>query len=419
MVLTALLVAAVHIWSAEPQTVGSLPHEVCVWQRNWDNSVNVAITQAKPQIAGLCVLGSEIAWRQNHPQIARAKIDYGALRKAGLPVGMVLRVGSSSGPFTPEAEATSLVTGLAVSLVSESKSAGIALREIQIDFDCAESKLDGYRVWFETVSRRIAPVSLTITALPCWLRHAEFSALAKTANGYVLQVHSLERPASADARVTLCDPAAAQRAVEQASRIGVPFRVALPTYGYVAGFNSQGKLLGLSAEGPLLTWPAGVRLRDTRAEPSEMTRLVRRWTSDRPAHLVGIIWYRLPTDQDTLNWRWPTLAAVIAGKLPRPAVRAEARRPESGLMEIDLINDGDADDTLRCVVNAECGVSPILAADALNGFELIHEQPAQVQFRGPPQSLRQRLAPGERKTIGWLRMKEEKEIKVYVVPLEE
>jgi hypothetical protein len=33
--------------------------------------------------------------------------------------------------------------------------------------------------------------------------------------------------------------------------------------------------------------------------------------------------------------------------------------------------------------------------------------------------LRQRLAPGERKTIGWLRMKEEKEIKVYVVPLEE
>jgi hypothetical protein len=45
----------------------------------------------------------------------------------------------------------------------------IVPRELQIDFDCAESKLDGYQVWVEAIKYKISPVPVTITALPSWL----------------------------------------------------------------------------------------------------------------------------------------------------------------------------------------------------------------------------------------------------------
>jgi len=39
---------------------------------------------------------------------------------------------------------------LAASLVAEAQTNQIQLSELQIDFDCAELKLDGYRVWVVT-----------------------------------------------------------------------------------------------------------------------------------------------------------------------------------------------------------------------------------------------------------------------------
>jgi hypothetical protein len=41
----------------------------------------------------------------------------------------------------------------------------------------------------------------------------------------------------------------------------VPFRVALPTYGYVLAFDRNDKFIRLSAEGPAKEWPDGAQLR--------------------------------------------------------------------------------------------------------------------------------------------------------------
>src|SRR4029077_5145510 len=98
-----------------------------------------------------------------------------------------------------------------------------------------------------------------------------------------------------DAAFLLCDPAAAKKAVEAAARFRRPFRVALPTYGYVVAFDRQGKGGGLSAEGPLLSWPREAMVRVARSDPAAMAGLVRTWTADRPAALSGILWYRLPS----------------------------------------------------------------------------------------------------------------------------
>ena len=127
----------------------------------------------------------------------------------------------------------------------------------------------------------------------------------------MLQVHSLEKPKDFGAPYSLCDTNRALAAVEKASRLGIPFRVALPTYGYLIAFATNGQFVGISAEGPAKDWPANAQLREIRSEPLAMAFLTRTFSEKRPANMRGVIWYRLPTLVDNLNWHWPTLRAIV------------------------------------------------------------------------------------------------------------
>ena len=64
---------------------------------------------------------------------------------------------------------------------------------MQIDFDCAESKLEGYGGWVRSIRQRIAPVPLVITALPSWLNRREFGTLAEAAGYAIVQVGTRDR----------------------------------------------------------------------------------------------------------------------------------------------------------------------------------------------------------------------------------
>jgi len=353
--------------------------------------------------SSLVVLNAEVAWRQQRPELVRVSPDWTALRACGRPVGLALRIGSFRGPFAADDPQTAFLAGLAAALLAEARSGSVAVAELQLDFDCAESKLDGYRVWVEAIRRRIAPTPLTITALPSWLKQAAFKPLVSAADGFVLQVHSLEKPKHAGAPVVLCDPAAARQAVGRAASFGVPFRVALPTYGYVVGFDHEGRFLGLSAEGSARNWPDGAQLREVRADPAAMAALVAEWTAAPPASLRGIIWYRLPMAGDRLNWRWPTLAAVMAGKVPRSFLRVEVRHPQPGLVEVDLANAGDGDYAKAIEVAVRWQGARLVACDGLRGFEPNDTENGVVKFSRAACH----LEPGERQTVGWLRLDKE------------
>jgi hypothetical protein len=286
------------------------------------------------------VLNAEVTWKNRQPQVVRMPLDYSILTKTPCPIGLALRIGAYPGPFSTNDTTSEFLAGLAGSLIAEARTNGLVPRELQIDFDCADSKLEGYRAWVEVLQQKVAPLPVSITALPSWLQQATFKQLAASAGGYVLQVHSLQRPRGPDVPFTLCDPAAARRAVERAAQCGIPFRVALPTYGYLTAFDADGRFLGLSAEGPGKTWPAGVQVREVHANPLELARLLQFWNTNRPATMQGVIWYRLPVSGDTLNWRWPTLGTIVAGRSPAERFRVESRRVEPGLVEISLVNDG-------------------------------------------------------------------------------
>lgn len=415
MVMVALVATACTLlyWpKASPRATGVLPNAVYIWQRAWNTGLEQSIAEHAADFAELLALNAEVSWRHNQPRVARVALDYPALLRSGRSVGLALRIGPYPGPFRPNDEQVRRLGDLAASLLNEAAANQLRVAELQIDFDCAESKLDGYRVWVETVRRRAAPVPVTITALPAWLKRPAFRRLLDSADGYVLQVHSLARPRDASAPFSLCDPLEARRAVERAGRLGKPFRVALPTYGYVVAFDSRGRFTGLSAEGPERLWPEGTQLREVRAEPEAMAKLVAGWRIDRPQALTGVIWYRLPLAGDTLNWSWRTLAAVMEGQIPCTDLRVDARRPQPGLVEIDLVNAGQADHVLPVRVGFNWSKARLVAADGLQGFEWADRGAGEIQFthsQGSP-----RLEAGQRLTIGWVRLDREAEVQVQI-----
>ncbi len=367
-----------------------------------------AVSQHATNFAEIAVLKAEISWKDKQPQLTRVAVDYETLAKARRPVGIALRIGPYAGPFTNNAIAN-FITDTAGRIVNEARTNGVVLAELQIDFDCAESKLDGYRVWVEAIQRRVAPVPVTITVLPSWLDSRAFKRLAAVATNYVLQVHSVERPKSFDAPFTLCDPRAAKRAVERAGWVGVPFRVALPTYGYTLAFDAGGKFIGLSAEGPHPNWPPNAQLREVYSDPIELAGLVRQWTTSRPAAMQGVIWYRLPTIVDNFNWRWPTLGAILGSRVPREALRVSARRVESGLVEISLANEGELDISSRLAVEVRWSKARLVAGDALRDFELADRSLSAARFQTRSQP--SRIRAGDKLVLGWLRFDQDCEVR--------
>jgi len=390
--------------------VHPLSQDAYVWQRNWNNAVLDAISRHGSNFQTLVALKTEVTWHKRQPEIIEVPVDYAILKKSGTHVGLALRIGPYPGPYLPNDRAATLLTGVAAALVREAQSNGCRINELQIDFDCAQSKLDGYRVWVLAIRRAIAPVPVTITTLPSWLNEPSFPKLIAAADGYVLQVHSLEAPKFADEPFTLCDPAQAKRAVERAGQWNVPFRVALPTYGYIIAFNRNGKFAGLSADGPRKDWPTDYKLREVRTDPVAMSGLVQFWAANHPASMRGIIWYRLPVAGDNLNLRWPTLAAMMAGRVPREQVHAAARRVEAGLVEISLINDGELDLSSRLAVEVTWTNTRLVAGDGIDGFNLADAGPGAAKFQMDDNSFR--LPAGEKRVIGWLRLSEDREVKV-------
>ncbi len=388
-----------------PHAAGPLRQEAYVWQRSWSPAVREAMRQASG-ISGFVVLAAEVDLRRGSPRVTRVPLD-GSLK--GKPVGAALRVTTFPSRFADEPGIVQLLQRLTGDLAAEARAKGIALSEIQIDYDCPESKLDDYRGLFPALRKAAAPIPVTLTALPSWMRQRRaFARLIAAADGYVLQVHSLAPPTNPRQEIPLLKPGEARDWIAEAARFGRPFRVALPTYSYLAAFDRQGKLIGLSAEGPLLSWPRGIAVRAARSDPAMMAGLVQDWIGNRPRELAGILWYRLPVAGDRLNWTLPTLRAVMAGRTPRGEVRAIVREPEPGLVEIDLVNAGDGEAAAPSTVRVRWRGETFLAADGLTGYRMTPGQDEIRLDRLGPKTWR----PEERRTVAWLRFASRTEIHV-------
>jgi hypothetical protein len=312
---------------------------------------------------------------------------------------VALRIAPHPGPFREDDDTIRQLCGLAQRIIAEARAHELELAEFQLDFDCAQKKLAGYRVWVRRLRDAVAPLRMVITTLPAWLAESEFAALVQEVPGYVLQVHSVASPMG-DANTMICDPALARRWVAQAARLGHSFEIALPTYRSTVGYDAGGKLLGVSSDGVQPSWPAGTRVREYAVDADALAALVREWTEQRPAHCTGLLWYRLPVSTDSNNWRWPTLHAVMAGRAPQQAwtVRVDGHNPA----DLVLRNDGEAPGPWRHAVEVRWEGSSRAVAEALAGWQVKMEDQRAVFSPASGQGVR--LPPGSERAMGWLRL---------------
>lgn len=390
-----------------PTHAAPLAQEAYVWQRDWNPAVRQAVLERGKLFAGLTVLAAEVSWKKDGLLFEPLAIDEALLEGIKTKVTLAVRINTLPGGLGYQPQMDAEVHRLLGVWWERSKTA----QGLQIDFDCPESKLEGYSRWLKQLRTQLPGVRLTITTLPSWLRQVAFGDLVKATDGYVLQVHSLARPVDFATTYTLCDPTEAKQAVTEASRIGVPFAVALPTYGYLLAFTAQGKFIGLSAEGPRTQWPVGSKLKTVRADADALAGLVRDWTLTPPEHCTGLIWYRLPVQGDALNWSWPTLQAVIAGRTPKADISTELRHPEARLVEVDLRNQGEADGMFPRELVVRARGARMVAGDGLQGYEAVEQGVGEWVLR---RTVADRLRPGERRMVGWVRLSEDGEVRIEI-----
>jgi len=396
-ILLIALIALAGCHRTEQTISGPLKQRGYVWQREWTPAVIDAIGEAEPRMDGVVLLGAEVNLGVKKPEIVKAPIDWDAVKQQSKHCSIALRVSPFAGPFRADDAAARTIIDLTRELLSGAREHNVDVEELQFDFDCARKNLGAYRTWLQMLRPVVHPARFVITTLPAWLDDSQFSALVREVDGYVLQVHSV--PISAGTNAKLSDARLAREWVRKAARFGIPFEVALPTYRCAAGYGPDGKLLSVAMDSVQPVWPPGTRVLEFGADADEIAALVNDWQKTRPPQLRELIWYRVPIATDTRNWRWPTLSAVMSGRLPKHKLNIlqEGENP----IDLSIFNAGEADEQLNANVTATWNGAGLTASDALAGWNMKSENGRAIFRVTASHGLR--LPPGATRKIGWLR----------------
>jgi Protein of unknown function (DUF3142) len=376
---------------------GPLPQRGYVWQREWPPAVIDSLRQAKQRTNGVVLLGAEIRFGGKSPEIVKSSVDWEAVHREAQHCSLALRVAPFAGPFRADDAPARVIVDVTKQLLDDARRHHVKIEEFQFDFDCAQRKLASYHTWLSGLRSVVHPIRFVMTVLPAWLDEPKFRSLVRETDGYVLQVHSV--PISAGGSATLCDPKLARDWVARAGKLGVPFSVALPTYRCAAGYAPDGKLLSVAMDSVQPSWPPGTRVLELGADADKMAALVNEWQKARPQQFREVIWYRVPIATDARNWRWSTLAAVMAGRPPKHQL--SVRQAGANPVDLSIVNTGEADEQLSLNVTAKWSQAGLEASDALSGWS-VRSGNGRAVFNSVAQN-GFRLPPGATRKIGWLR----------------
>jgi hypothetical protein len=370
--------------AASGETHGFLPQDAYVWQRQWTPALESAMAQSSDLVRAWRVLAAQ---SDAQGRLRPVAVDLTALERSGRPVIPVIRIDGQLVQWDQE----TLLGDVDVAM-ARWRDAPVTLAGIEIDHDCGTARLPTYARFLTALRARLDPtLPLSITALPTWLASRDFDAVLEASDETVLQVHAVRSP-----RAGLFDAGLAlQWAEELARRTSKPFRVALPAYGTRVSWRDDGGLLAVESERPLLA--GGSAATDLMASPQDVAAVMRRLERARPARLQGIVWFRLPTADDSRAWSLATWRAVVRGEPLRGRVEALAEATDQlGQSNLVLSNPEaiDADLPQRVELPGNCAL-----ADGINGYTLADTGTGIAVRR-----LRTGLLRGHhRQVIGWMR----------------
>ncbi|WP_309398081.1 DUF3142 domain-containing protein [Cerasicoccus maritimus] len=391
-----------------------IAHEAYIWRRQWSTELTQSICEHANLLSGYTVLAAEITPSSRGDQVTQIKFDAVALKQAQVPVTLAIRVGNYPGPFTPDASTTQTLLHAVGETLKHARQQGLQPAAIEIDFDCATRKLRGYQAWLEQLRPVLDGVPLSITTLPTWMSSPDdFAALVQAADHYVLQAHSIQRPTLPHKAFKLCDAKQTLQWAQQASEIGHPFHLALPTYGYQLSFDSTGKLVRVDAENEPLQTDFNLTVEELSADPVEMAQLINSLQATRPEHCQGVIWYRLPSPDERLNWDAATWRAVMQGDVALPEWQIQAVPQPNGLVEIQLTHTSPIANQPPAGICVQWKQADALAWDGQRNFTVTQPTNKALTWSRPVDC--PTLAQGERWTLGWIRFDTETPLQLSII----
>jgi hypothetical protein len=381
---------------------------VYVWQRHWQPAVATAVTQASTKTDEFWVLAAEVEESNGVLQTKVAQVEWQHFQSSEAPLWIVFRAHRLPGLENPSEQRAMLqfLSSEITTVLQSIHAADVSVAGLQIDYDCPTSKLLHYAALLRGLSEQFPELPLSITALPTWCTAPAFAEVIQGLDHFVLQVHCLEAPARLEDPATLCDTTRIPDWLTKAAAFGVPFYVALPTYGYELLFKQDGEFYGVRAEEPQERYE-NLRSRNLYSDPVEIAGVVRDLQNAPPPHWIGFAWFRLPVEGDRLNWRWPVLQSVMNGDAPPREIHGEIRNPQPGLWEVWIKNKSGYHAKEPISVPVYWTQGALVVSDVVGGF----------QWASTPQEDGGRLtgsapAPGEERMAAWIRLVEDEGMKI-------
>lgn len=402
--LMGLILAGCERETPVNERTSPLPSQAFVWQRAWKPEVSAAVRDAAP-LTALHVLAAEMTFQRDQAKTIMVEPDWPALQNYRGKVGAVLRIHASAAKTGWNENALRAVVEVCTQTLQRFAAAQTVPVELQIDYDCPESKLADYLRLVRHLKAAHPGVPVCITALPTWLKQQALRDLVAESPGWVLQVHSLQLPRAGGGGGTLMDLAQARRVVQQAAALGVPFRVALPTYSCVVEFHADGSVKEVYGE----DLPPGVligarHIQVLNSDAYALAGLIQDWRQHAPDLMQAVIWYRLPVATDRLNWPASTLQKIVQGQTLKRGWKGGVKLGADGQTELLLQNEGDAPEPLPDSVVVEWLGREPEAADGLQGYTVAGQGAGWLRLRFSMAGAQAAVWPGQERVAGWVRL---------------
>jgi len=378
----SILIAATLLLAAcERQEAPALDQQLYIWQRQWTPAHDAALRESRESFSTLRVLALQAfpndGWH-------RAQIDAPLLKRDGRPLIAVVRLDGQLKALDQQQ-----VSAQILQMLADWQAQGLTVSGVEIDHDAGNARLPAYSEFLVRLRGALpANLPLSITALPAWLDSSQLPALLASVDSSVLQVHAVSDP-----RRGLFDPGQARRWAKAWGRVSdKPFYLALPAYGVALLPDADGVPV-VESEVPL---ERGGQRRELLADPQQLSRLATDMREDRPEHLAGLIWFRLPLANDRRAWSLSTLRAVARGDTLSSRLGLTFS-DHDGLQDIALRNVGNLDSAWPTRITVKA--SACEGADGLAGYALQQSADLLTFTR-----LRDgRLPAGGQRAIGWAR----------------
>ncbi len=184
------------------------------------------------------------------------------------------------------------------------KMRGIVVKGVQFDFDCPTSRLEKYSSILRIIRQQLdTKYKLSITSLITWLKKREFKKLISNVDFYVPMIFGYKLPETRQEKAPIIEINILKKAIKQCARLGVPFYVGLPIYGYCLVYDESGNLhsmhtsfdLDTVTESPYVTlnkaYKMGIREEVAAGEKDYNGTNRYIFTINKPLFLQGSIFY--------------------------------------------------------------------------------------------------------------------------------